>query len=381
MARKPHVVVVGAGAFGGWTALHLLRRGARVTLIDSWGPGNSRASSGDETRVIRATYGPRRIYTEMTARALVLWREYDRQWGRNLFRPIGVLWFASANDAWEKAALPHLKDAGLAFEELASAQLARRYPQINCEDVRWAILEKNAGYLMARLSCESVLQGFLAQGGEYRQQAVAPGAVAGDQMLGVALSDGTTLRAEAYVFACGPWLGKLFPDVIGDRVQPTRQEVFYFGTPPGDTRFTDEALPVWADWSRGFIYGIPGNRWRGFKLADDRRGPPFDPTSGERLVTSEGLRSAREYLAFRFPALKDAPLLESRVCQYENSPDQHFIVDRHPAAANVWLVGGGSGHGFKVGPALGEIVAAAALGETSPDPTFSLTRFSRGAEP
>ena len=377
MAERVHVVVVGAGAFGGWTAWHLQRRGARVTLVDAWGPGNSRASSGGETRVIRGTYGPRRVYTVLAARSLALWREQERRWKRQLYYPIGVLWLVEDDDQYERAALPILKETGLAFEELDGAETARRYPQINCEKVRWAILERDAGYLTARLACEAVLAGFLEEGGEYRQLAVRPGDVAAGAMRGVTLSDGSVLRADAYVFAAGPWLGRLFPDVIGDLVRPTRQEVFFFGTPPGDTRFTEEALPVWADHGARFMYGIPGNRWRGFKVADDTRGPPFDPTAGERQATSEGLRAAREYLGYRFPGLAGAPLLEARVCQYEQSPDEHFIIDRHPGADTVWFVGGGSGHGFKHGPAVGELVAAHVLDHRVPDPQFALARFVR----
>ena len=377
MAERAHVVVVGAGAFGGWTAWHLRRRGARVTLLDAWGPGNSRASSGGETRVIRGTYGPRRVYTVLAARSLALWREQERRWKRQLYYPIGVLWLVEDDDQYERAALPILKETGLAFEELDGAETARRYPQINCEKVRWAILERDAGYLTARLACEAVLAGFLEEGGEYRQLAARSGDVVGGAMRGVALSDGSVLRADAYVFVAGPWLGRLFPDVIGDLVRPTRQEVFFFGTPPGDTRFTEEAMPVWADHGERFMYGIPGNRWRGFKVADDTRGPPFDPTAGERQATAEGLRAARAYLGYRFPGLAGAPLLEARVCQYEQSPDEHFIIDRHPGAGNVWLVGGGSGHGFKHGPAVGELVAAHVLDHGVPDPQFALARFAR----
>ncbi|PYO77988.1 MAG: hypothetical protein DMD67_05655 [Gemmatimonadetes bacterium] len=222
-----------------------------------------------------------------------------------------------------------------------------------------------------------MLEGFLAEGGDYRQLAAEPLPLRSGELPGVMLSDGTRLAADRFVFACGPWLGRLFPDVIGDRVRATRQEVFFFGTPPGDRRFTEEALPVWADHGTRFVYGIPGNEWRGFKVADDTRGPPFDPTSGERLPTPDALRLAREYLAYRFPALKDAPLLEARVCQYENSPDEHFIIDRHPAAGNAWLVGGGSGHGFKHGPAVGELVANLVLTGGAPDPDFQLSRFAR----
>jgi sarcosine oxidase len=157
----------------------------------------------------------------------------------------------------------------------------------------------------------------------------------------------------------------------------TRQKVFYFGTPAGDARFADEALPVWADLSDRKMYGIPGNVNRGFKLADDTPGPAFDPTNGHRDVTAAGLKSVRAFLARRFPALAKAPLVGSEVCQYEATPDSDYIFDRHPGAPNVWLVGGGSGHGFKMGPAVGELVASLVLGDSQPDPYFSLARFAR----
>ena len=374
---KPHVAVVGAGAFGGWTALYLRRRGARVTLLDAWGPGNARASSGGETRVIRATYGPRAIYTRMAARALVLWKEHEARWRRQFYHRIGVLWLVESDDQYETAALPILRDAKVDFEELAGLEAARRYPQINCERVRWAIFERDGGYLTARRACAAVLDGFRAEGGDYREVAVLPPQPNGGELTTVTLSDGTTLGADRFVFACGPWLGALFPEVIGDRVRPTQQEVFFFGTPAGDRRFTEQAMPVWADHGSRFMYGIPGNEWRGFKVADDTRGPIFDPTAGERVPRAEAVQTARDYVAFRFPALKGAPLLESRVCQYEESPDEHFIIDRHPAAANAWLVGGGSGHGFKHGPAVGELVATAVLDGEQPDAQFRLARFAK----
>ncbi len=383
MNSKPHVVVVGAGAFGGWTALYLLRRDARVTLLDAWGPGNSRASSGGETRVIRATYGPRAVYTRMAARALELWKEHERQWHRRLYHPIGMLWLVEGDGEFERAALPILRDAHVVFEELSGPEIASRYPQINTDKVRWAIFERDAGYLTARVACAAVLEAFLAAGGEYRQLAAQPDPLARGGLPGVTLSDGTRLRGDIYVFACGPWLGKLFSDVVGAFIMATRQEVFFFGTPAGDRRFQEDALPVWADHGPRFMYGIPGNEWRGFKVADDTRGLPFEPTSGERIVSAEKLEGIREYLSYRFPGLKGAPLVESRVCQYENSPDDHFIIDRHPAAANTWLVGGGSGHGFKHGPAVGELVADAVLGRREPEDAFRLSRFSAnpGARP
>jgi glycine/D-amino acid oxidase-like deaminating enzyme len=370
------IVVVGAGAFGGWTALHLLRGGARVTLVDAWGPGNSRASSGGETRVIRGVYGDRRVYTEMAVRAFELWRENEQRWGRRLYTETGALWMATGeDDRYMRAAMPLLHEAGLPYEELTIAEARSRYPQVSFDGVRWAMFEKRAGFLLARRACEAVVDGFLAEGGAYRMASAKPGPMAGGAMRAVVLSDGTAVEADAFVFACGPWLGKLFPDVVGERIRATRQEVFFFGTPADDARFSEGRMPVWVDLGARLIYGIPGGERRGFKVADDTSGPPFDPTSGERLVSPEGLRASREFLARRFPGLAGAPLVESRVCQYESTPDSHFVMDRHPAAANVWLVGGGSGHGFKHGPAVGERVARLVRGDAAVDPTFALGRL------
>jgi sarcosine oxidase len=372
---RSHVAVVGAGAFGCWTALHLQRMGSRVTLLDAWGPGHSRASSGGETRVIRATYGPDRIYVEMVIRALTLWREHEKRWKQKLYRQTGVLWMASEDDKYEKDSLPLLRDARLPFETLNAQECSKRFTQVNFDGVRWAILEKEAGYLFARRSCALVVEAFAAAGGDYRQLAVQPGEIRGKAMQPLRLSDGAKLAADHYVFACGPWLGKLFPDLLANRIKPTRQEVFFFGTPPGDSRFLEDRLPIWIDNGPRQFYGIPGNERRGFKLADDTQGSAIDPTTAERTITPAALKAARDYLAFRFPALKDAPLVESRVCQYENSPDGRYILDRHPLADNVWLAGGGSGHGFKMGPAIGERLAEMVLGKRPVEPFFSLSRF------
>jgi len=374
--RGTRVVVVGAGAFGGWTALMLRRRGARVTLVDAWGPGNSRASSGGETRVIRGVYGPDRIYTRMAARSFTLWHEAEARWGKKLYRRTGALWMVADEGEFVRASMPILRESGFAYEELTAADAAKRYPQIDFGGIRWALFEKEAGYLLARRSCADVLVGFLAEGGEYREALVAPGTVEGGIRAGLTLSDGSKHEANLYVFACGPWLPKLFPDLLGDKIQPTRQEVLYFGTPAGDDRFSEARFPVWVEVPR-FFYGIPGNERRGFKIADDARGAAFDPTDGDRRPSEAAIQAAREYLARRFPALKEAPLVESRVCQYENSPDHHFLVDRHPNANNIWIVGGGSGHGFKHGPALGELAADIVLGRKPLEPLFSFERFRK----
>jgi glycine/D-amino acid oxidase-like deaminating enzyme len=415
MKSRPHIAVIGAGAFGGWTALHLLERGARVTLLDAWGPGNSRASSGGETRVMRGTYGPDQPYTEMAARALKLWNKYERRWHRQFLHRTGVLWMAPANDdAFERGSIKSLRQSKIKFHELSAAQLKKRWPQINFEGIESAIFEPHCGYLDARTSCQAVVEAFQAAGGKYRQAAVLPDGLETDlrsagplcteflgaesaraELRGRAALQGRVkrvkpnralapvaaahaqLQADIYVFACGPWLAKLFPQTIGDLIQPTKQDIFFFGPPPGDERFSDAHLPVWGDHRNHFFYGIPGSDSRGFKIADDTRGPLFDPTTGERTINPDTLKDVREYIAFRFPALKNAPLLETRVCQYEQTPDGHFILDRHPKIENVWIAGGGSGHGFKHGPAIGEMMSDLILKEKEAEPIFRLSRFKR----
>jgi glycine/D-amino acid oxidase-like deaminating enzyme len=379
LTRPPTVIVIGAGAFGGWTALELRRRGAHVTLIDAWGPGHARASSGGETRIIRSTYGTRAIYTKMALRALELWRAHDP--GRRLLHETGVLWMFGDDDSFGDASARVLRDHGASLDLLTLGDASRRYPQINFDGIRSVFVEPAAGYLFARRACEDVVAHLIAEGGEYRQAAVvAPVVVKGTEMTRVVLHDGSRLVADAFVFACGPWLPSLFPDVVGANIAATRQEVFYFGTPAGDARFTGPGLPVWMDFAAGSrsgqIYGIPGTGSSGFKVADDASGPAIDPTAGDRAASAGGIARARAFLSRRFPALAHAPLVGAEVCQYESTPDDHFIVDRHPAASNVWIAGGGSGHGFKMGPAIGEMVASIVLANAVPDAQLSLARFA-----
>jgi sarcosine oxidase len=370
------VAVVGAGAFGGWTALELARRGAAVTLLDAWGPGHARASSGGETRVIRAGYGARLHYTAMAVRARELWRASERGWGQRLLRETGVLWMFGKDSVFGRATAEALDAHGVAFEILTPAEAAPRYPQIAFDEIDSVLLERDAGYLLARRACEAVVERFSDLGGTCRLGTVgAPVWIDEGILSRLRLEDGTTLEADVWVFACGAWLGHLFPDVIGTGITATRQEVFYFGPPAGDARFTDSHLPAWIDVRSRQVYGIPGNAHRGFKVADDQAGPPMDPTTADRTASSERADAARRYLAERFPALAGAPIVGTEVCQYEATADAEFVIDRHPRAANVWIAGGGSGHGFKMGPAVGELVASCVLGRSEPDPRYSLARL------
>ena len=368
---RDHVVVVGAGAFGGWTALALLRTGVRVTLIDAWGAGHSRASSGGETRVIRGVYGGEPIYSRMAARAFTLWEEEERRWQRQVLFPVGAMWMFAGDDSFARRSVEPMKVEGLPIEELSPAEAARRYPQMNFSDVRTVFFEPRAGFLLARLACELVRETFVREGGEYRVGIVQTPSLTPGGMSALRLDGGVSIDADHFVFACGPWMRELFPSTIGRRIVATRQEVFFFGTPQGSTRFDAGPLPAWVHMGERVVYGVPGNERRGMKVADDTAGVEVNPTTMDRTPSAAGIARARKILRERFPGLAGAPLVEARVCQYEASSHGNFLVDRHPGMSNVWLVGGGSGHGFKMGPALGEHVAELVLGRATPFPLFA----------
>ncbi len=356
MNKNYDAAVIGAGVFGSWTAYYLQRAGLRVALIDAYGAANSRASSGGESRIMRMGYGADEIYTRWSHRALKLWQEFFAQIGQPLFHRTGVLWMARENDPYTIATLATLEKAGVSFEQLHRDELERRHPQINFGEVTWAVYEPDSGALMARRAVQSVAEFVARSGGDYLIESIAAPSVSG-RLSHVVTRSGAEIGAGIFVFACGPWLPKIFPGLLLDRIHPTRQEVFFFGAPPGDHRFAPPQMPAWIDFGAE-IYGLPDLENRGFKVALDRHGPAFDPDMGERTASEELLGEVRAFMSRRFPAMKDAPLLESRVCQYENTSNGDFLIDRHPDFDNVWLVGGGSGHGFKHGPVLGEYVAA-----------------------
>jgi sarcosine oxidase len=376
--RKTYdIAVVGAGVFGSWTAYCLRKSGASVALMEAYGPANSRASSGGESRIIRMGYGADEIYTRWSLRALPLWQQLFAQARKpELFQRTGVLWIAHENSPYALDTLATLQKLNVPFEKLSLADLRQRYPQIVFEDDAWGILEKDSGVLMARRAVAEVVAQAQTIGVDFRtDQAIAPEDRA--RFTCLKTSSGEEISAGRFVFACGPWLPKLFPEVLTDRMFISRQEVFFFGVPAGSLQFAPQSLPTWL-YLRDEFYGMPDLESRGFKVADDHHGPIVDPDTQPRMASVQAIAVARNFITKRFPALKHAPIVESRVCQYENTSNGDFLVDRHPEFENVWLVGGGSGHGFKHGPSLGQYVAALVLqdagsaGEPKIEQRFSL---------
>ena len=369
MPKSFDVAVIGAGVFGAWTAYSLRRTGRSVVLIDAYGVGHIRASSGGESRVIRMGYGAEKIYTRWAMRSLDLWKQLFRDTGRSLLVPTGVLRMGRAEDPLTDATAATLQTLGVRAELLSRDDLEHRYPQLQFGSIVRGVYEPDSGVLLARLAVEAVVNEATRIGTEYRLTLAHPPTGKG-RVAFLSTGDGNPIDAGIFVFACGSWLSKLFPDQLKQRIQPTRQEVFFFGC-SGDRRFAPPAMPVWVDFHDG-VYGLPDLEARGLKIGFDHHGPPFDPDMDERIVTAEALQTARDVLARRVPALKDAPVLDARVCPYANTWNGDFLIDRHPDFDNVWLVGGGSGHGFKHGPAVAEYVTAMIEGRRERESRFAL---------
>jgi sarcosine oxidase len=298
-----------------------------------------------------------------------------------IFHPLGVLFFFSRLEPYVTQTLEVHRRLGIPIQELQKPELARRFPQFSWDGVELGLYEPQLGALMARRAVQTLVKEFVAAGGEYRVAAAAPAAggmgasAKSDQRLDtVALANGTRVSAGNFVFACGPWLPKLFPDVLGARIFVTRQEVFFFAAPAGDAHFQPGAMPGWADFNGGDIYyGFPDLEARGVKVAHDRHGALMDPDQGDREFSGPALEEVRAFMRRRLPALAQRALNEARVCQYENSSNGDFLIDRHPALSNVVLLGAGSGHGFKHGPAVGRYTAQLVLGELQArEPRFAL---------
>jgi sarcosine oxidase len=364
--------VIGAGVFGAWTARDLRRSGASVVLLDAYGPANSRASSGGETRVIRMGYGPDDLYTRWAIRSLPAWRQLESEIGVQIFHQTGVLWLSEDSDEYTPKMLDVLKQQNVACEQLTQGELGSRYPQLHFNQVSWAVLEPESGLLMARRSVQSLVDQLQREGVDYRHATVSPLQL-NESLRELKTVEGYRISAGTFIFACGPWLPKIFPELLSGRIFPSRQEIFFLGPPAGSNSFEPSRMPVWLYHQHPYIpYALPDIEGRGFKLAFDLHGEALDPDLDQRIVSEASILRLRSFVAKHIPSLTQAPIVETRVCQYENTWNGDFLIDRHPKSENVWIVGGGSGHGFKHGPAVGEYVASHVLGNTAGEPRFTL---------
>jgi sarcosine oxidase len=355
----PSAIVVGAGVFGGSLALRLVSTGWEVTLVEQYPPGHVRAASGGESRLIRSAHGSNAWYTRSARRALELWRELERESGAELFVPSGVAWFFSKPNGWGAESERVLKDEGVPVERLSPEEGTRLFPTFDGEGLDSILYEPEAGVLRARDATRVIAEQAVARGARF----VSGTAVPESETVSVG---GERLEADRVVWAGGAWLAGIFPGLVDLRV--TRQDVYFFGAPAG---WQAPSVPAWVDFDEG-IYGVGELDGRGFKASPDSEGPDFDPDGDDRVPSEEKEHEARAYLARRFPALGDAPLVGTRSCPYSLTADTNFLVAPHPEHGRVWLLGGGSGHGFKHGPALAEYVQRLLEEKDQPDPVFGL---------
>jgi len=355
----PSAVVVGAGVFGSSVAHRLTLSGWDVTIVERYTPGHVRAASGDESRLIRFAHGGDRWYTRSARRARELWLELEEESGRDLLVECGVAWFARDGDRWTSDSEEILRDEGVPVERLAPEDAGDLFPTFDPTGLAYVLYEPEAGILRARDAVRTIVEQALDDGARLVRGRARPD---GSDVV----VEGERLGADCVLWACGAWLSTIFPALVKLRI--TKQDVYYFGSEAG---WETPPVPAWVDY-QGAVYGLGDLDGRGVKVAPDREGPEFDPDTDPRVASAEGEAEARRCLTERFPALANAPLIGTRTCQYALTADTHFVIAPHPEHERVWLLGGGSGHGFKHGPALGEYVVDLLEGRDEADSRFGL---------
>jgi sarcosine oxidase len=354
----PAAVVVGAGSFGASVADRLAGEGWEVTLVDMFGPGDPRAESGGETRLLRHSHGDDLLYTRLARRARELWLEL----GGGVLVESGVVWLARRADGWEADSERVLRAEGIPVERVAPGEARRLLPGLSPEGLAHVLHEPGAGVLHASRAVRALVERARERGARLEVGRAVPEG-------GAVLLGERVVEADAVVWACGAWLARLFPELVSLRV--TLQELTLFEAGP------EWAGAGWVDFD-GPWYGHAAIEPHGFKVAHDTDGPPVDPDVRPLEASEQAERSAREYLAMRFPGLADARVASAPACHYSLTPDSNFLFAPHPGEPGVWLLGGGSGHGFKHGPALAEHVASVLGGRAAPEPRFALGRRGPG---
>lgn len=358
----PSVIIVGAGVFGASLAHELAGRDWSVSLLDPFEPGHARSTSGDDGRFLRYVHrdDPDDWYTRSALHARDLWNKLGEAVGEQLLVPCGHMWFVTTEEGWEQAAARRSQEIGVALEIVDPEAAAAALPGLRHDDIEYVLYEPDAGILRARQGVRALVAEACRRGAsfEYARARPADGAVE---------VDGELRTADRIVWACGAWLNDLFPDIVS--IACRRGDQFYFGVDGG---WRAEDVPAWCD-AAGSLYGYGDLDGFGVKaLHSNHDGPIVDPDQVRREASAEKEADTRAALRRRFPALADAPLVGSRVCHYELVADRHFMVAPLPGDERVWLLGGGSGHGYKHGPDLGEHVADALEGRAQLPVWFGL---------
>jgi monomeric sarcosine oxidase len=349
------------------TGCALAGAGARVTVLERYSVGHEWASSHGLSRAIRHEYGHRSLYTEMVASSLLLWDELAREVGRRLYTETGILSLGDAGDGETLAGYEVMRSAGLPVELLSRQDCSRRFPQFQTEEFDAITYNPRGGYLAASECLRALAERLRRRGGELRESVRVRSVVGRGDGGRVLLDTGDPLDADVVVVTAGPWVRDVLPEVSLP-VRATRQQMCFLQGLP-EASFGLGVFPVFL--ARMDYYGFPTHGENGFKVGEHVFGETVDPNV-PYSENHEQVERVRSFLRRVIPAAADAPLASVDRCMYDATPDEDFILDRLPGAPGIILGSGFSGHGFKFGPLIGELLAALALDQT---PAFPLDRF------
>lgn len=359
-------IVIGGGIFGTSVADALAARDWSVQLVDRQGPGNDVQASAGLTRLIRYSHGEETWLADLAWRGLAGWRQLEDEMQASLLEETGLLWLLTEDASWEHASHRTLQELGIPVEMLSVADVRQLFPSVGGQDLSGGVYEPNAGVVRSSRAVRTLSQRAQLRGCELF---IGPAVPKDD---GVLIA-GEFCNADIVVWACGAWLGELFPELLQLRV--TKQDTLYLNAPD---YWRGTGIPAWIDFAAS-VYGTADIGGFGAKVASDLEDEPFDPDTSQRVLSPAKTERVRAYLRRRFPDLADAAIKLWRVCQYAATPDEQWVIAPMPEYRHHWLVGGGSGHGFKHGPAFGEYVADVLTGVIAPDPRFALGRRAAGS--
>ncbi len=363
------VIVVGAGVNGVTTGIELRKRGHKVSLIDPGPLPHPLAASTDISKAVRAAYGADQDYTALAERSIKLWRDWNKEFGLELYHEVGVMWVRRQEMKpadFEYESFKILEQRGHKIERMNSAQLWKRFPAWNRDLYRDGVLELKAGYAESGRVVATLIERAKSTGVELRESARFSQLDEGnDRVKGIVLDDGNRIAGDLVVMAVGAWTPYVLP-FTRKFFRATGQPVFHLRPFQLDL-FAPERFPVFgADISTTGYYGFPLNPEGIVKIANHGPGREMSPDSPNRTVTPQEEENLREFLSSTFPALADAPIVYSRVCMYCDTNDGHFWIARDPEREGLVIAAGDCGHGFKFAPVLGGIIADAVEEKSNP---------------
>ncbi|HEY7607849.1 MAG TPA: FAD-dependent oxidoreductase [Alphaproteobacteria bacterium] len=363
------VGIVGAGIMGLSAAWALMRRGAHVSVFEQYAIPNPLGSSVDQHRLIRYPYGGDTGYCRMIDAGFGAWERLWADLGERLYAETGTIGIDGAGADWVQRSAASMREVGIAFETLDGNALARRFPHLRPEGIGTALYEPRGGALFAGRIVERLAHHLGTNGVELHAKTKVADVDA--ERARIRLADSAVHGFDRVIVAAGPWITRLVPGLAA-RVTPSRQIVVYLAPPPSQEAAW-AAAPMMIERQRDYVYyAVPPRAGLGLKFGDHRFSLAGDPDREREALRGE----AEDLLAKCRPRFRDGGqyrIVEAKTCFYDVEPQERFILE--PLGAAGLVMSGFSGHGFKFGALMGELAAAAVIGEKKPD---SIRRYAAG---